>query len=471
MLALPRWRSGFLAVSFLGLLSLVSSSYAQTDDDVRKALVGDWLFRQPSVLEVRIELTSDGAFTHRQTNEDGTETTKGKWSYANGTLTARPRGEKTLKFRCRLVDDDTLELVDDEGEGLRLVRQKKTEPPVHAARHFRLYVDGTQKAFTVLVPEGWQTSGGVLPKAPMGQTLVEQHARRILFATYDPKTQAAVQVLPFEMFGSQPDSYVQVAPGAPLNGMRQFRMPLAPSQLVQQWMFPNYRQGVSNVRFANVTPMNTLAQRWYKAFVEPGLQPGIAANVRAEMVESFYDIESTKYKEVWISLVSYVQVATTTIWTADITVTARAPEERFAEFEPLLRSVIASFQVDPHWFAVAVAEYKWGAEQVRITQDQIRRIEAAIQKKRMEVQDSIRRIDREIVEGRARTNEIIQETEHQTLMGLEEYRDPSSGQRMVLELGYERNYTNGSEVIQTNDWQWEPPPGWRSLEVLGNTDK
>jgi hypothetical protein len=56
-------------------------------------------------------------------------------------------------------------------------------------------------------------------------------------------------------------------------------------------------------------------------------------------------------------------------------------------------------------------------------------------------------------------------------VGLTEYADPQTGKRANLDMGYERTFTNGTEIIQTNDWQFEPPPDYRSMKEIWNTDE
>jgi hypothetical protein len=38
-------------------------------------------------------------------------------------------------------------------------------------------------------------------------------------------------------------------------------------------------------------------------------------------------------------------------------------------------------------------------------------------------------------------------------------------------MGYERNLTNGEHIIQTNDWNYEPPPGYRDMKNVHITDE
>lgn len=43
-------------------------------------------------------------------------------------------------------------------------------------------------------------------------------------------------------------------------------------------------------------------------------------------------------------------------------------------------------------------------------------------------------------------------------MGNDTYEDDGTGNRYLIDMSYERNFTDGETIIQTNDWQFEPPP-------------
>jgi hypothetical protein len=56
-------------------------------------------------------------------------------------------------------------------------------------------------------------------------------------------------------------------------------------------------------------------------------------------------------------------------------------------------------------------------------------------------------------------------------MGEDKYEDTETGKRYIIDMGYERNYTNGDMIIQTDDWLFEPPPGYREMKNINITDE
>lgn len=88
-----------------------------------KTMVGEWLARGEG-LEVRLSLRADGTFTQVMTKGEESATTTGQFNVKGGQLLALPVDEIAVtKLRVRLIDNDTLEIVDAEGGTSRLVRQ------------------------------------------------------------------------------------------------------------------------------------------------------------------------------------------------------------------------------------------------------------------------------------------------------------------------------------------------------------
>jgi hypothetical protein len=67
-------------------------------------------------------------------------------------------------------------------------------------------------------------------------------------------------------------------------------------------------------------------------------------------------------------------------------------------------------------------------------------------------QDQIRKMD-----------QAIQKQEHNTLMGVDEYRDPETDRRALLDFTYRYNNTNVENIIQTNDGSLKPPSEYRKM--------
>ncbi|SLM28071.1 exported hypothetical protein [Desulfamplus magnetovallimortis] len=346
--------------------------------------------------------------------------------------------------------------------------QKGTKAPVY---QYRLYQDVTENAFTVMVPEGWQVQGGIMKISPNNiRTVVDGCGKKLYFTIYDPVTMASITYFPTEMYASSAPgtSIINVPAGQVLNGMVQMPQLLSPSQYVRQVVFPSQSSDVQNVQWGKTESLASLASAWNRAFhAEDQIPPQIVA----ESIEVAYDRGNTRFGELWTSLITSVTVYTSTIWMPDFTVAASAPLEKTDELAPVLKAVITSFRMNSTWLANASAGFDKCTKGVVATQEKIREMDRKISQKLRQVQSEINRIDNDIVSNTNKTRSVIQEHEHNTLMGEDKYEDTGTGARYLIDMGYDRNFTNGEQIIQTNDWTYEPPPGYRDMKNVHVIDE
>ncbi len=336
---------------------------------------------------------------------------------------------------------------------------------------YRLYEDTTEKAFTVMIPEGWKTEGGIMSIAP-GQirTVVDGCGKKLHFSIYDPKTQASITYFPTDIFGTTPPGtpWLQVQPGQVLNGMIQMPQVLSPTEYVRQYMFNRARPDASQVQWGKVKRLTSLAEAWNKAFHSEDQIPPV---IVAESIEVAYERNGTRFAELWTALITSVTVNNNTIWMPDFAVAAGAPVSVVEEMAPVLKAVITSFRMNPTWMARTIVHFDACTKGVAEAQDKIRTIDRQISQQLRKVQQQISDIDNEIVANRNNTRSVIQEHEHNTLVGVDKYEDPDSGSRYLIDMGYERNLTNGETIIQTNDWTFETPAGYRDMKNIHITDE
>ena len=345
---------------------------------------------------------------------------------------------------------------------------KRKGGPVY---QYRLYQDTTENAFTVMVPEGWQVRGGIMRIAPNQiRTVVDGCGKKLHFSIYDPVTQASITYFPTEMYATTAPgtSVINIPAGQVLNGMVQMPQLLSPSQYVRQVVFPAERADARNVQWGQVKSLSELAAVWNKAFHD---EDPVPPQIIAESIEVAYDHGSTRFGELWTSLITSVTVHPSTIWMPDFTVAARVPIDKKDQLAPVLKAVITSFRMNSTWMANASAAFDQCTKGVAIAHEKIRARDRKIAQKLRQVQQEINRIDNEIVANRNKTRSVIQEHEHNTLMGEDKYEDTETGARYLIDMGYERNFTDGENIIQTNDWNFEPPVGYRDMKNVHITDE
>lgn len=118
--------SRVLSLALVALLCAAAGALGQDDDATR--IVGSWLFRSPE-LELRFEAKPDGSFTRHMRTQQGAQNSVGTYRAKGGVLEVTADGE-TTSFRMRFTDQGELEIVAEDGTGIRLARQDA--PPTGA---------------------------------------------------------------------------------------------------------------------------------------------------------------------------------------------------------------------------------------------------------------------------------------------------------------------------------------------------
>lgn len=342
-----------------------------------------------------------------------------------------------------------------------------SEQPRQPVFRYRLYEDVTEKAFTVLVPDGWRTEGGIMQiPASQIQTVVDGCGKKLYFSIHDPASQVSITYFPTDIFHTAIAGGMQVWPGQVLNGMIQMPVVPSPAQYVSEYLFPSARQDARHVQWQNRQSLTALADAWHRAF-HPD-DPG-TTRVEAESVEVSYERSGTRFAELWTALITRTQLHTSVIWLPDFAVAAGGPAAIVEDYAPVLEAVITSFRINPAWMADMIASFDACTKQVAKTQQRVRDLEQSIAKRVMQVQQEIRNIDNDIVTHRDQTRSVIQEHEHNVLMGKDKYEDSATGTRYLIDMGYARNFTDGDIIIQTDDQLFEPPPGFRDMNNISIT--
>ena len=209
---------------------------------------------------------------------------------------------------------------------------------------FHRYTDKTENAFTILVPDGWQTEGGILrvdPSAAGG-------AAQSLEAKFDftVKRDAAGSVMlrwvphiyyvdmRFSPAGSM------FPPGSNYGGM--MVMPLqSPQQFAEQMVFPYLHPAASAAQRMDEQRLPGLARVYQKLFDEGiGKSLGGFLQIRydAAHVTMEYDEGGVRYRERIVVVTEDRGQAAAGQWCNRLTVVARAPAAEFDQLAAAWRS-------------------------------------------------------------------------------------------------------------------------------------
>jgi len=303
---------------------------------------------------------------------------------------------------------------------------------------FRPFVEPRERAFTVLVPQGWQARGGLFHVDP---TAMGGPANSIMpkcdLVVASPDGAAYVHFLPswsFADFSRNPQAMgtaMLFPPGRLYAGMVVRPKPDVTTFLRQ--LFAERHPGASGVVVRHVVPLPDVVREYLRV-----TSPGPMASCEAGAVILDYVEGGTKFTEaIWTVLVD-TRVAALS-WGNDRTGAMRAPASRVAELRPVLDTVRLSVRLDEGWLArLAQAAGQRGATAA----DVMRRLQE---------------IDAQMNAASAANRQAIQHENYLLLTQQDEYRNPFTGATEVGTSAYRRRWqTAAGALLLTDDEAYDP---------------
>lgn len=301
---------------------------------------------------------------------------------------------------------------------------------------FHRYLDRTEAAFLLLVPDGWSTEGGIFRVNPMAAGGAGQSIEaKIDFALKrDPQGQVMIRFIPHTNY-IVPGGYGH---GTVMNGMPVLPMPTPTDFLTGN--FRSLRPMATNVRVLQTQSRPDIVQAVLQGPKARSLQAGGAQYyVDAGMVTVGYEENGTSFKELLFTAIEGYSIMGVAMWSNTLTIVARAP---FAEAEtwiPVVKAVLNSFALNPRW---AEAEARGQQYRTGVVRDTLA---------------AIAEIDREIAANRTRTQQSIQNENYLNLTNQEEYLNPFTGGTELGSNEWKHRWENtAGEVIYTDDATWDP---------------
>ncbi len=313
-----------------------------------------------------------------------------------------------------------------------------------------LYRETYQGAFTLLLPKGWKTEGGMVPSG-VAWNVVDLVENNIKFRASSPDGKS--------FFGWYPRFYFQDPEIS-----RQSSMGMIQKQngevLNGTWLYP-YMDIETYVR--------TIVFGWFSGseFQNPQILGGVQ---QAPELAPWIPKNVTRYQAGYVNfeteingVPSYGRIYTiiydiqNLLWTTVGTWGLVAPKTRWPEDERLMEFCIRSFRLDPGWVERASRAQAQRGQQYN---DVIRTMNG---------------IDQEIQRNRARTNSDIMHENYKTLTGQIETRDPSTGEVKYLP-SYNNAYTDGQGNYFLRDYDdgtlpFDNASQWRKLDVVNRLSR
>jgi len=310
-----------------------------------------------------------------------------------------------------------------------------------ATVRFKRIPEPREQAFTLLVPDGWRASGGIVRVNPLtaGGPL-NSIAAKLDFALTDPTGAVTLRWLPetayVDLRNTPAGQMGMFPPGSNYNGAMSLPVMSAMAYL-QQMVFRRTRPGASGLQVKLRQPLPQTAQSYQQIVRLAGVP--LQFRFDAALLIFAYQEGGKAWDECLYTAIQDMGPAAAGLWSNKDTFTLRTPAGQLEKLGPVVSTILNSVQLNPAWVEGEI-------------RGQIQRSEIAIR-----TQQEIARLDREIVEHRRRTNAEINNQMYHSLMGTEEYVNPHTKKVEVGSNAWNYRWVNGhGEAIYTDDPNYDP---------------
>ena len=302
-----------------------------------------------------------------------------------------------------------------------------------------VYVEQRERAFSVLVPDGWKAEGGVLRVNPLTSngSMNTVGAKVDFSVKKDAVGSLSIHWLP-NFYYKDPRwlQGVSFPIGSSYMGMQVYPLPDAQTFLTT-YVFQRERPRAQNVEVLERKPLPGLVRQYQqRAAASPA-----SSTYRYDggMLTVTYTEGGVRYKEKMVAVVEDTGQNMLGTWSNHDTLAVRAPVAEFERNEPLFDVIQTSLRGNPEW---VMGEQRGSAQ----------RAANALQHQRY-MQDRAR----EIVERTRRTNAEIRHSLWLNLTGQEDYVNPHTGEVEQGSNQWDRRWVDGNgDVVYSNDPDYDP---------------
>ena len=321
---------------------------------------------------------------------------------------------------------------------------------------FRRFPEPNEGAFTLLVPQGRLIEGGIMRANLMNQMVDAQsiEAKLDLVVKCDPAASVAIRWCPeikycnsrmglagmMGMFGVGTQRAGMIS--SPLLSAQDFLV-----HVVFPWAHPS-------------APQMEVVQRGSEPFLidkcRRGMMAlGLPANFSHDggAVTFSYVENGTRVTEKAQVVIENMGPMAAGMWSNKDTVILRAPSDEFERWEPVLRVIQESVQINFQWLAYEMVNQEFLSRSFLNAQQAAQ----ARERRMLEIQQQMQQVDRQISEHRMRTNAEIHNDAYLTLMELEEYVNPFTGEPETGSNQWDhRRTTDDGAVFYTDNEDDDP---------------
>ncbi len=323
-----------------------------------------------------------------------------------------------------------------------LARRALAAPPPEPLLLHR-QAEPRERAFTILVPEGWQVEGGILRVDPVtvGGPAQSLEAKVDLTLRQDAPGTVMLRRYPdwygIDMRHSPAGQMGFFPPGSTYQGMPVAQVP-DPRSYVLEWLLPQVRPAATDLQVEAAAPVPGLV----RAARERVRALAVPLDIRFDgcVITVTYRERGIRFRERFVVLIEDRGAMAGGQWANRETLGFRAPAADFAAWEPVFQLICGSVQLSPDWI-----------------RGELRGQQQRVQTMR-EVERQVRDLDRQILAHQRTTNAEIQNDAFLTLTAQEEYVNPYTGEVEVGtdQLGPHRWVTAGGDVLYAPREEFDP---------------
>lgn len=303
-----------------------------------------------------------------------------------------------------------------------------------------------EKAFSILIPKGWKTHGGIIRVNPLNQGGAAQSiaAKLDFYIMTDDQATIGLHWVPEILYcdaRKTPAGQMGLfPPGSNYNGMPVCPL-LSAEEFLVQGLFPQTHPNAAGLNIVEVKKSPKLIEKYQKNLANLQAMTNMAFDFSYDsaVVTVTYNENGTAYKEKMITVIEDMGQIGAGMWTNKETFHFRAPLKEFDKAEPIAYIIQSSIKINEQWLAGEI-------------KGQIQRGEIALKTQRY-----INDVNKQIMENRMETNAQISNDMYLTLTSQEEYINPYTKEVEVGSNEWQNRWINESgDVVYSDNTEYNP---------------
>ena len=317
--------------------------------------------------------------------------------------------------------------------------QDKSTP--NDALVFKRINEPKENAFSILIPKGWETEGGIFRVNPISEGPTNAVAAKLDFSVKkDVAGSAMIRWLPDMIYYDPRYSLAGqmglIQPGSNYQGMLVSYIQ-SPEDFITQFVIPYAHPNAKNLSVISRKNLSTVAQNFSSRTKQ--IIPYGTFSYAAGVLAIQYSENGIIYEERIVTVIENWGELGSGMWGNKETFLIRAPKGKLKDHEKIFSVIQSSVKLNIQWLQ---GELRGQAQRGEIV---------------LETQREVQRIGKEITEHRQKTNAEIHNDIYLTLTEQEEYVNPHNNEVEVGSNQWQHRWINESgDVIYSDSEDYDP---------------